>query len=175
MDSQGTDSILLSVEAEEKKPESPGVKNQVVGLLILLPVLGAFWFLAQFLPQFGDWLGGTVESAVVDDTPIEGAEAEVEKHDLEEEAVPEEKDPSAGGSFRDQIVEQLGGPDRAEVRHLAVSDDGSRMVVALKIFDEKGKGKLIELFFERDEFGRYLSEEDSPVETKITVWKDEAL
>lgn len=174
MDSQGTDSILLSVEAEEKKPESPGVKNQVVGLLILLPVLGAFWFLAQFLPQFGDWLGGTVESAVGEQAAIEAKEAEVEKPDPEEEEVPE-KYPRAGGSFRDQIVEQLGGPDRAEVRHLAVSDDESRMVVALKIFDEKGKGKLIELFFERDEFGRYLSEEDSPVETKITVWKDEAL
>lgn len=75
--------------------------------------------------------------------------------------------------FRRQILEQLGGPERVEVRHLARSDDGARMVAALRLSGEAGEAaRLVEVFFERDDFGRYLSTEDAPVESRLTLWPE---
>ena len=83
-----------------------------------------------------------------------------------------EKPDPPKADYRAQIVEQLGGPERAEVRYLALSDDSSEMVVSLKVTDAEGEEKLIEVFFERDNFGRYLSTGDSPLESQLTLWTD---
>ncbi|MGY8639704.1 MAG: hypothetical protein ACKVJU_01275 [Verrucomicrobiales bacterium] len=45
------------------------------------------------------------------------------------------------------------------------------MIASLKITPESGDAKLIEVLFERDDFGRYISIEDSPLDTQITIWK----
>jgi hypothetical protein len=74
--------------------------------------------------------------------------------------------------YRSQIVEQLGGPDRVELRHLAIADDGKKMVAALKVIDDDGNSRLIEIIFERDEFGRYLSTADAPVDEPLKLWKE---
>ncbi|MEM6279958.1 MAG: hypothetical protein AAF733_10800, partial [Verrucomicrobiota bacterium] len=73
--------------------------------------------------------------------------------------------------FKAQLAEQLGGEVVAEVRHLALSDDEARMVAAITWKDGR-QPPLVEIFFERDEFGRYLSTEDAPLEAPITLWAE---
>jgi len=164
-------------DPQSEEEERPPLKNQIVALLTLLPVVGVLWLLVEYLPAAGDWIGETVDGVVsVDDKE----EAEnLEEAVVETEAVvPEVPVIEAGipranpDSFRQQIVEQLGGVGRAEVRHLAVSDDETRLVAALEVTSPEGAKKLIEVFFERDEFGRYLSSDDSPVDTPLKLWAE---
>jgi len=177
---------------DSKEPASP--QNQLLALLTLLPVLGVLWLVMTYLPKFGDWMGAKADSVVQTVTgeksseeaaPVENEEVTVgDQVDLSEMAVPldatvpdvanvrtnNEASLLVTAEFETQIIEQLGGPQRAEVRHLAISDDGERIVAALKLKSEDGGGSLIEVFFERDEFGRFLSSEESPVSGRLTLW-----
>lgn len=46
------------------------------------------------------------------------------------------------------------------------------MVAALRVVDGEGEAELIEVFFERDEFGRYRSTMDAPIEEPLTLWSE---
>ncbi|MDF1741078.1 MAG: hypothetical protein P1U86_18090 [Verrucomicrobiales bacterium] len=176
-----------------KEPESPtGVdsqesaapKNQMVALLTLLPVLGILWLTMQYLPKFGDWMGEKADSVVsavsgeesagapAKDSQGSPAEGGADETGLKPspKVSPVVKVASGTAEFKSQIIEQLGGIDKVEVRHLAVSDDGERIVAALKLGDGPAGGSLIEVFFDRDEFGRFISTEDSPVSERLVLW-----
>lgn len=169
---------------DSKEPASP--KNQLVALLTLLPVLGVLWLVMTYLPKFGDWMGDKADSVVQTVTGDESSEATVvgDRVEPSEKAAPIEATVAAVANeranngvsllataeFKTQIIEQLGGSQKAEVRHLAISDDGERIVAALKLKSEDGGGSLVEVFFERDEFGRFLSTEESPIPDRLTLW-----
>ena len=185
------------LSAAEGEPASP--KNQLVALLTLLPVLGVLWLVMQYLPKLGDWMGDKAESVVGAATVGENSDS---KADASVEAAPQENStdtvatpPSESGrpasidseasshalvsessaekaGLKAQIIEQLGGSNNVEVRHLAISDDSERMVAALKINDDSGAGGLVEVFFDRDEFGRFISSGDSPVPEKLVLWSE---
>ncbi len=182
-----------SPEVESKEPPSP--KNQLVALLTLLPVLGVLWLLMQYLPKLGDWMGdkaGSMASAVSgkENFPLVAINTEEpvsEKNSTEGEIgslVSDSKERADKGplapsdstsqkeSYRSQIVEQFGGAEKVEIRHLSVSNDSERMVVALKVHHESEDSALIEVFFERDDFRRYISSEDSPVPEKLVLWSE---
>ncbi len=169
-------------------------RNQMVALLTLLPVLGVLWLTMHYLPKFGDWMGEKADSVVsavgVEESEEEGdavkvevsqgsaAEGEPDKVALEAsgEALTLVKPGgmTEGGTahFKSQIIEQLGGAEKVEVRHLAVSDDGERIVAALKLGKAPAGGGLVEVFFDRDEFGRFISTEDSPVSERLVLWSE---
>ncbi len=71
---------------------------------------------------------------------------------------------------RQQIVETLGGDAKVEVRHLAFSDDVKRLIASVKLMSAGKEARLTEIIFERDEFGRYNSTENSPVDIPIKIW-----
>lgn len=163
---------------EEEAPAVPGMKNQIIALLTLLPVLGILWLVVQYLPALGDWMGKAVDEVVTTDEASKNEDQEKPPEpDIGEKPFGVSSDPLqelsvSTTSYREQIIEQMGGADLAEVRHLAISDDQEKMVVALQITDTSGERQLIEVFFERDEFGRYLSTADSPVETQLKIWSE---
>ncbi|MDF1826538.1 MAG: hypothetical protein P1U68_17980 [Verrucomicrobiales bacterium] len=166
------DSNQEEPSVSEEAAADPGVKNQLLALFTLLPVLGLLWLLIQYLPAVGDWMGEAADKVVGTEEP----------GDREDKASPSEPDipvlasgtveatADTKGSYREQIVEQLGGSGTVELRHLAISDDREKMVAALELAEESGGKRLIEIFFERDEFGRYLSTEDSPLDFQIKLW-----
>ncbi len=185
----------LPSKAESEETASP--KNQIVALLTLLPVLGILWLTMQYLPKFGDWMGAKADSVVKSvsgdtdsDSSGEAPAVSDDPGELEDPGPSSEVVPVAPGrdslsargpvssadtaraEFISQIVEQLGGEGKVEVRHLAVSDDGERIVAALKLFEGTEGGRLVEVFFERDEFGRFHSSEDSPVSEKLVLWSE---
>ena len=164
----------LPSKAESEETASP--KNQIVALLTLLPVLGILWLTMQYLPKFGDWMGAKADSVVKSvsgDTDSDSSgEAPAVSDDPGELEDPVSSADTARAEFISQIVEQLGGERKVEVRHLAVSDDGERIVAALKLFEGTEGGRLVEVFFERDEFGRFHSSEDSPVSEKLVLWSE---
>lgn len=67
---------------------------------------------------------------------------------------------------RIQISKALG--EKASVEHVAFSRDDSTMVAAIRMTDS---GEILEIYFEMDEFGRYISVPDSPVDKEIKIWK----
>lgn len=175
--------------------EKPSVGEQVRALLILLPVFGALFLLFHYLPGIGDRIGAVADRVTTSDSddrsgdesaewttdsdPSEPARAPVEgaASDGETDRPGGGSRPDAGclDSYRAQIVEQLGGPDRVEVRHLAASDDGARLVAAVRFGDGDGEGpgpRLLEIYFERDEFGRFLSEDSEFVDERLTLWSE---
>ena len=80
-------------------------------------------------------------------------------------------DPIPKDEVKSQILEAIGGAERGQVRHVSFSDDASKMIASLKMTPESGEAKLIEVIFERDDFGRYISSENSPLDTPIKIWK----
>lgn len=182
---------------ELKEPASP--KNQLVALLTLLPVLAVLWLVIQYLPKFGDWMGAKADSVVsavsgeggsspdangpegpssqdesinaVAALPAESGQSILKKSPIESHGSVSDSTPMKAG-FEAQIIDQLGGSGKVAMRHLAISDDNERMVAALKINDESGGNDLIEVFFDRDEFGRFVSTEDSPVSEKLVIWSE---
>ncbi|MEM6280385.1 MAG: hypothetical protein AAF733_12965, partial [Verrucomicrobiota bacterium] len=46
----------------EEEPQS--VRSQLGALVVLLLVAGTVWLLFQYLPVFGDWLGGKANEIV---------------------------------------------------------------------------------------------------------------
>lgn len=151
--------------------EGAALKSQVGALVVLVLVFGAIWLLFRYLPAGGDWIAEKT-GQVIGDAPAEeeGTEKLLSTTvETETNAVPRGEIP---GSYREQIVAQLGGPGRVEVRHLALSQDGTRMVAALQLTGEDGKKRLVEVFLEEDEFGRFLSAEDSPDGVALKLWSD---
>lgn len=147
------------------------MKNQILALLTLLPVVGVLWLLIQYLPVVGDWMGETADKVVSGAEMVElSPQDEAKPAETPQPALPPER--QSPDFFREQIVEQLGGADRVEVRHLALSDDETRLVAALQLTDDEGGKELVEVFFERDEFGRYLSTDDSPVDHPLKLWAE---
>ena len=71
------------------------------------------------------------------------------------------------------ILDALGGPEKVVVQHLAFSTDEKSMVAAVKLLNGQEAPELKEIFFEQDQFGRYVSTPDSPVGTVIKIWKEE--
>ncbi len=69
------------------------------------------------------------------------------------------------------ILDALGGDERVEVRHIAFSDDGEAMVAAVIFRDPDGTARPEEILFAKDQFGRYVSEGDAPIERTIKIWK----
>lgn len=162
-----------------KKEVSP--KNQLVGLLLLLVVFGILWGIAKGMPLLNTWMdekrvaimegesgAGEKEAA---ETPAPDPAMTQNDQSAPTPAVPQATALSTD-RFRSQIIEQMGGAEKVEVRHLAISDDEKRMVAALRLAGEGGEARLIEVFFERDEFGRYLSTEDSPVDVPLKLWSE---
>jgi hypothetical protein len=155
-----------------RKKDPPAPVEQLKAALVLIPVLGVLWLVVHYLPKFGDWMGAQTDRIVGEvragNSSGKGARGP--------ENVPSAASPDSASSpvpgYRSQIVEQLGGPDRVELRHLAIADDGKKMVAALKVIDDDGNSRLIEIIFERDEFGRYLSTADAPVDEPLKLWKE---
>jgi hypothetical protein len=181
---------VIETSGDGEKTEKPGWKSQVLGLVTLLPVLGLLWLALTWTPKLGDWMGSKAdwilgEESMAEDETVGAVPGETnplladppgESTEPESgEKSPPEK-PGPGDSmvvgFRSQIVEQLGGAGRVEVRHLALSEDEARMVAALKLLDSDGKSELVEVFFEQDEFGRFHSVEYSPIEKPVKLWSE---
>ena len=60
---------------------------------------------------------------------------------------------------------------KAKVQNVAFSDDCSKMVVTLKMNLRGDSGKLFEVFFEHDEFGRMISTNDGDGEREVfSIW-----
>lgn len=174
-------------EAEGKANATEGAKGQVKALLTLVPVLGVLWAIVHFLPKFTDWTEKKMEglnsdgAVAVSEKPgsIPAGEGGIEAESLEAK-VEETAEPvvsSASGELKEylqlQLIEQLGGPEKIEVRHIALTEDETRMVAAVKIIeDEQGSHILREIYFERDEFGRYEPREDSEFAERLKLWSD---
>ncbi|MDF1656574.1 MAG: hypothetical protein P1U58_03110 [Verrucomicrobiales bacterium] len=158
----------------ESEPVS--MMSQLGSLMILLVVSGAIWVLFKYLPAAGDWMGKAVDEVIAIDEADE-KEEKPSKPESGGKSSGVSSDPPKDSSvsmfsYREQIIEQMGGQDLVEVRHLAISDDKEKMVVALQVTDASGEKQLVEMFFERDEFGRYLSTADSPGETQLKLWAE---
>jgi len=161
--------------ATEEKPEV-SMKNQLLGLVLLLLVFGVLYLVMQGMPKLTGWIDskrveivGGAEKKIEEGT--ETAELEPELSEEPAAEVAEKKMPARSG-YAEQIVEQLADSGKVEVRHLAISDDETKMVAALRMEREGEKAKLFEIFFERDEFGSYISTGDAPVDTELILWKD---
>ncbi|MDF1862852.1 MAG: hypothetical protein P1U87_21730 [Verrucomicrobiales bacterium] len=158
----------------DQKIDPPAPVEQLKAALVLIPALGILWLVIHYLPGFGDWMGKLSDQVVGEVTA--GGTSDEEEEGGKEESTPSTASPDSAPSpatdYRSQIVEQMGGPDRVEVRHLALADDEKKMVAALQVIDNEGNSRLIEVFFERDEFGRYLSTGDSPVDQPLKLWKE---
>ena len=70
-----------------------------------------------------------------------------------------------------QLVDQLGGSKKVEIRHIAFSKDDEAMVVSLRFLD--GDGKTEEVYFSKDEFNRYIPKSDSIISGDIKIWQNE--
>ncbi|MEM7601040.1 MAG: hypothetical protein AAF357_06445 [Verrucomicrobiota bacterium] len=163
----------------EAEREPQPLKNQVGALLVLLVVFGAVWGLFKILPEVGDWIGDTADTVITKEGEELLPVSTVEPPPPAKESSPErEIDPVSTESpnqldfYRQQIIEQLGGEEKVEVRHLALSQDETRMVVALKIKAVEAGSGLVEVFFEQDEFGRFLSTDDSPLDELLKLWSE---
>ncbi|MEM6915314.1 MAG: hypothetical protein AAF491_02015 [Verrucomicrobiota bacterium] len=163
----------------EEEPQS--VRGQLGALVVLLLVAGTVWLLFQYLPVFGDWLGGKANEIVGRETEVEkeGRETGISPPEPEislAEVPPDQSSPISASRgtldhFRKQLVEQLGGDSVVVVRHLALSDEEDRMVAAIAWKDGR-EPALAEVFFERDEFGRYLSSEGAVSDSEIKLWSE---
>jgi hypothetical protein len=156
--------------------EPTALRSQLGALFILLPVFGVIWVLFRYLPAAGDWIGEKTDQVMERvETPGEVSEIPAsEPAELSGIAAGTPVTVKSGDlvSFRQQILEQLSSAGRVEVRHLALSDDETRMVAALQLTEESGESRLVEVFFERDEFGRYLSTDDSPIGISLKLWSE---
>ncbi|MEM9017401.1 MAG: hypothetical protein AAGC68_10325 [Verrucomicrobiota bacterium] len=161
----------------ETKAE-PSLPQQLKRAAVILPLLGLCWLILQGPPDLGFFQsereGGEGVEKKLDAT---GAVGEVERD--EEDTSPSLEQGQAAASslayFRDQIVAQLGGEDVVEVRHLALSDDGESLVAALKQLDSEEGGRLFELLFERDRFGRFLSVSETGLDSPVLLWHESSI
>ena len=71
---------------------------------------------------------------------------------------------------RGQILEALGGPEKVVVKHVAISKDETSLVAAVIFQDAPPPQKLVEIYFEQDNYERYVSMPDSPVPNVIKIW-----
>ena len=179
------DGSAVDVSSKKAGRNQTSTADQLKAVLVLIPVLGFLWLVIQYLPKAGEWIGdrtgqllgseesaGKGEDAEKEPAPEPGNRESEAAGSVSQAGGKEKKPPAANSDYRSQIVEQLGGPDRAEVRYLALSDDASGIVASLKVTAENGEADLVEVFFERDNFGRYISTEDSPIDTKLTLWTE---
>lgn len=150
------------------------------GLAILLLALGILWSLAKYGPDGADWIGDRTRKVFGLTIDVEGSPESidtVETRAMEEEKKGNDASPSStrGGNedprvrgARNQISRALG--EGFSVEHVAFSRDDSAMVAALRLTDS---GEILEIYFEMDEFGRYVSVPDSPVDKEIKIWKEQ--
>ena len=156
-------------DAQKGRAGKVNPKDQAAGVLLLLIVAAGLWAFLKIVPAQLDRLMGGLTG---------GNGAGIESPEKELPAAPAGKSHAAAvvkeiplslESAGRQIVEQLGGAGKVELRHLAFSDDGSRLAAALK---ESGEGgQLFEMIFERDEFGRFVADHDSGgQQLHVTIW-----
>ena len=166
-------------EKEEEIPSKPDpfeLKNHIRGISLLVVVCALLWILSKFGPGGADWVGNQTKALFglepVEESPRPREIKASKKSEPKEDPEVISSDPRIANA-KQTIVETLGGPDRVIVQHIAISSDEKTMVAALKLTDPDGTIRLEEIFFEQDDFGRYISTEDSPVKTVIKIWKQE--
>ncbi|MDF1814634.1 MAG: hypothetical protein P1V20_20680, partial [Verrucomicrobiales bacterium] len=133
-------------------PESPNTETPMRtgagGILILIVVCTILWALFTFGPKGANWLTdvtqdvfGLNETAAPDAEPV-GKSTEPEQKSLPVEPpapVPVTKPESSGNpvidNARRQIIEALGGPENAVIRHIAVSRDENSLVAAVQLLN----------------------------------------
>lgn len=163
-------------EVAEGGEEVQSWQGKVGAMATLALVLGFLWLVFQYLPTASDWLAGKTTAVLVSEEegkvdielPVEPSK-EVRVPLKEEKLRTPVRSASALDYFRTQLVEQWQGEGEMEVRHLALSDDETRMVAALQIRREE-EISLVEVYLERDEFGRYLSKDDSELGFSFKIW-----
>ena len=188
-DDTGEEDISVGDETDEPdstKPDPFDLRNHVRGIVILVAVCVLLWTLSKYGPGGADWLGNQTKALFglkPSVTAVETKESEPKKPDQIEPLNPKEKekpeaknevigDPRIANATK-TILETLGGPEKVIVQHVAISSDDTSMVAAIKLIEPDGTFRLEEIFFEQDDFGRYISAEDSPVEPVIKIWKQE--
>lgn len=156
----------------EEKPEV-SIKNQMLGLVLLLVVFGVIYLIMKGMPKMNEWID-TKRKAFVEgvEVPAVKSSSEPEPGIPPAEVEVEEKKARPDPEYGAQIVEQLAGMGEVEVSHLAISEDETEMVAALRVEKEGSEARLFEVFFERDKFGRYISTPDSPVDVELKLWQE---
>lgn len=163
-------------------PEDPlGLGNGVRGIGILIVVCSILWVVASFGPKAAGW----IEQSVGRLTGIETTKplpAAVPAKKPVAEAPPTAA--AAGGvplianprniDARRQLLEALGGPEKAVIQHLSFSKDESMMVAAVRfLHPSPGQPEKAEIYFEIDELDRYVSTPQSPIPEPIKIYKPE--
>ena len=163
-------------EKPSAEPDPFEIKNHIRGLLMLLVVAALLWGLSKFGPRGADWLGNQTKALFA----LKADEETIGVIETRQESpgVSNQNNDSSGGDSKiahakKTIIETLGGADHVTVQHIAISGDEKTMVAAVKLIDPDGSDRLEEIFFEQDDFGRYISTKDSPVTTVIKIWKQE--
>ncbi|MDF1751519.1 MAG: hypothetical protein P1U89_01970 [Verrucomicrobiales bacterium] len=188
-------------ETEKAEPESTGtardpleIKSVATGVMLLVAVCSVFWVIAKLGPIGADWLNVQTQKLTGIQAVSPSPSSETTPEPAPEPAAEPKPEPvipvappaappvtppnptpppklSHTESARQQIQEALGGPEKVVVRHIAISEDELSMVAAINFLESDNPKKLVEIYFTKDEFRRYKSTEDSPVDEEITVWE----
>ena len=146
---------------------------------MLVVVCALLWTLSKFGPGGANWLGNQTKALFGLEPPVESSTSpKTEPGKAKPREMADSKPEAMVGDQRianakKTIEETLGGPDQVIVQHVAISSDEKTMVAAVKLTNPDGSTRLEEIFFEQDDFGRYISTKDSPVTTVIKIWKQE--
>ncbi len=170
-----TELVAESAETPESQTteEVPPIEK-VKGILLLLLVGAVLLLFLVFVPKWldqyagkiTDGITGTIDGAMGAETgeqeepdkadqKSESPEADSEKTD-QAEGVAATKGGHSVASVKKQLTAALGGKERVEVRFVAIPEKQDKMVAALKGYDGEGGSRLFELFFDKDEYGRFV-------------------
>ncbi len=175
--------ILRLMAEEPQKDPLPGrenrapiidmvdLKKNVGGIGVLIVICGILWLLSSFGPKGASWISNQTTELLGVNRQTAPAVSKVAETHTEAAKVME----MPGGTSkieiaRAQILEALGGPEKVVVKHVAISKDEKSLVAGVIFLDAPTPTKLVEIYFDQDEFDRYISVPDSPVPQEIKIW-----
>jgi hypothetical protein len=165
------------------------LKKATSGILVLVVVCSILWALSKFGPTGANWISSQTQQLLGIDS---GTPVEVDIPKPSEPIVAEPPEPPVLSTpqpvpvpekgkvtgnpkidnARRQLIEALGGPEKALVKHIAISEDEKSMVAAVRFLQDDKPDEMLEIYFDKDNFGRYISAPDAPVDQEIKIWNE---
>ncbi len=142
------------MDKENGNKKAGGVKS-VISLVLLVAILLAIFFLAPKLQNFFD-----------DRSSDEAADIPEKVSTEEVKSEPSQSGPQAPSNLKawvPLVEKQFPKNDDTKFRllHLRLSEDSSKLLLDLEIIaSEQDDNERFDLILERDEFGRYISDND---------------
>jgi hypothetical protein len=151
------------------------LKKSLSGIAGLALICGFLWILSSLGPKGAKWISTqTTEILGVKEPPATPPDtAPSTQQPTQNQPSKENQEPAASSKIetaRAQLLEALGGPEKVVVKHIAISQDEKALVAGVIYRDTPPPAKLVEIYFDQDEFNRYVSRPDSPVAQEIKIW-----